>query len=819
MRRSRALGFCVGLASFAWIVNCRDGTGIDPCPDGTSPPCDLSADGVILSDPAPGDAALAQTRPPHGLAFSFAAQVTSAEDDVAYISLPSQSYPGGAIARVTSSSFEGTVTAPMIEGGLDPVPVSATAGDSVEIEILSSDLVALARTGSKVPATRRPRVVRTVPPRGKTDVAVNAIIVVIFSEPIDAGSLSSSSIRLLRNGSPVAGTARLLEGVTAAVAFQPSEPLNPNAAYTLQVTQGVRDLDGDALEAEVEVGFTSGTQFAPFVSRLTVIPDVTALAVGSQVQLLARAMSGDDTLRAPVPIEGVPILWETENPAVARVSSTGLVTAIAGGEVRIRAQVLSDQNVSASGRIMVSGTLTPVATVEVSPASDTTPVTGKIELTAVMRDSSGNVVEFRPVSWSTTNTAVATVEPASGGKAWVTGVSSGTTSIIANSDGEADTVTVDVVNPGPYTTLSAGGVSNTSITCGLRAGGWAFCWGGNAAGQVGDGTSNSSGLAHAVVGALRFSQLSAGGNNTCAVTAQGEAYCWGSNRFGSLGIGTVVGPELCEFAGSCSRRPIAVFGGHSFTEVHVGHGSAAFVCGLTSGGAAYCWGDNFRGMLGNGSTTGPEACMGYQGTPTACSTVPIPVAGGRLYTTITLGGAHACALTNAGEAYCWGVNDRGQLGDGTTTDRSVPVAVAGGLTFTAIGAGVSHTCGVATGGSAYCWGRGITGALGHGTFADIITAPVRVSGSELWTAISGGEDHTCALASAGSAYCWGANYVGQLGIGTTQESSTPVPVVGGLTFVKLTTGGSHSCGLTTASVAHCWGTNDRFVPVRVEGQP
>jgi alpha-tubulin suppressor-like RCC1 family protein len=165
------------------------------------------------------------------------------------------------------------------------------------------------------------------------------------------------------------------------------------------------------------------------------------------------------------------------------------------------------------------------------------------------------------------------------------------------------------------------------------------------------------------------------------------------------------------------------------------------------------------------------------------------------------------------------MNDLGQLGDGTTIDRSVPVAVAGGLTFTAIGAGVSHTCGVATGGSAYCWGWGITGALGDGTFGETITAPVRVSGSEVWTAISGGYGHTCALTSAGAAYCWGENYVGQLGIGTTERSSTPVAVLGGLTFVNLTTGGSHSCGVTTASVAYCWGTNDRFVPVRVEGQP
>lgn len=831
MRRSRAMAF-VGLASLAWLGSCSDGTGPE-CPDGNPAPCVLPPEGVILSDPAPGDvSSLAHQRNPQGMALAFAAQVTPGDADVAYISLPSESYPEGAVARITSSSFDGTVTAPMIEGGLDPVPVTATTGDSVEIEILSSDLVTLARTGSRVPATRRPRVVRTVPPRGKTDVAVNTVIVVIFSEPINPSSVSSSSIRLLRNGSPVAGTARLLEGVTAAVAFQPSEPLNPNAAYTLQVTQGVLDLDGDALEAEVQVEFTSGSQFAPFVSRLTVIPDVTALAVGSQVQMAVRATAGDDTLRLPVPIEGVPILWESENPAVARVSSTGLVTAIAGGEVRIRAQVLSNANVSASGRVLVSGDLPSVATIEVTPASDTTPVTGKIELTAMMRDADGNALQFRPVSWSTTNATVATVEPDFAGRAWVAGISSGRASIIANSEAKADTVTIDVVDPGPYATLSAGGGSST--TCGLRAAGWAFCWGHNAAGQVGDGTSNSfPGLPRAVVRALRFSQLSTGGSTTCAVTAQGEAYCWGFNSAGALGIGTASGPVQCQFAGACSRVPVAVSGGLTFMEVKVGAGS---VCGLTSGGSAYCWGNNARGELGNGSTTGPEACLrpGQQ-TPSACSTVPVAVSGGRTYTALALGWAHACALTDGGAAYCWGDNAAGQLGDGTTTDRSVPIPVTGGLTFVGLSAGDRHTCGVTSDGSAYCWGESGTGALGHGAFTGpevcpnrdsfsepfpCSTSPVRVVGSETWSAVSAASGHTCALSSSGVAYCWGSNWAGQLGVGTTQSSASPVVVLGGLTFANLTAGGAHSCGVTTTSVAYCWGYNNGSpVPIRVEGQP
>jgi alpha-tubulin suppressor-like RCC1 family protein/uncharacterized protein YjdB len=844
MRRSRAMAFGVGLGSLAWLGSCSDGTGPE-CADGSPSPCTQSAEGVILSDPAPGEApSLRMQRAPRGLALSFVPQTTPGEADVAYISLPSNSYSGAAIAHITSSSFDGTVTAPMIEGGLDPVPVSAAAGDSVEIQILSNDGMTLARTGSRVPATRRPRVVRTVPPRGKTDVAVNAIIVVIFSEPIDATSLSSASIRLLRAGNPVPGTARLLEGVTAAVAFQPSQPLAGNAAYSLVVTQGVRDLDGDALEAEVEVGFTSSTEFAPPVTQLTVLPDVTALSVGSRLQLIVRATGGDDTTRVPIPIAGVPILWVSETPAVATVSTTGLVTAVAQGEARIRAQVLSDLNVSASARI-ISGSQTPVASVELSPASDTTPITGRIELKAVTRDANGNVLPFRLLAWSTTNAAVATVEQGASGTAWVTGVSSGTASIVAVSEGRADTTTVDVVSPGPYHVMSAG----VNGTCGLRGGVWAFCWGENASGKVGDGTSNSWLLPRAVSRAVRFVQISTGGGTTCGLTVDGQAYCWGANAVGALGIGNTDGPEQCEFAGPCSRTPIAVSGGRSFSEIHANsHGGwYQFVCGLDSNGAASCWGSNVSGTLGIGATTGPETCMAQGGTLLPCSRTPLEVAGGRLFTSLTLGDTHVCGLTAAGEAYCWGNNAVGQLGDGTETTRATPVAVSGGLRFVSLSAGSAHTCGLTSDGTAYCWGFSGIGALGHGAFTGpdfcqnpdpfgrpfpCSTAPERVTGGLTFDAIAAGGDHTCALTPAGAAYCWGFNNWGQLGNATTNNSSSPVAVTGGLAFANLSGGREHSCGVTTNGLAYCWGNNGNYalgtdelplpvlgVPVRVEGQP
>lgn len=827
----RLLG--VGLLGLGLLGACDATDASDPRP---------LTDTLIISDSSATSSSPSPSS--HGVALSTAAQVTGGEMSVAYISLAPGSYDGGVLVRIRSPRISGTVSSPMIEGGLDPVPIPATAGDSIEIDVLGGGSVVLAQTGKKVPVSRRPRVVRTVPPRGKTDVAINAVVVVVFTEPVRANSISSATVQLFRGATAVAGTVGLLQGVTAAVAFQPTQPLDPNTDYRLVVRPEVRDLDGDPLEQEVAVEFRSGSTFAPEVSQLIVLPDITALGIGSRLQLITRAFGGDDTTRVPIPIAGVPILWSTENPAVATVSTTGLVTAVAAGETRIRAQVLDNLGVAGSVQILV-GASTAIAALELSPASDTTPVTGKIELSAIARDAGGNVLPFRPTTWTTTNASVATVEQAAGGKAWVTGLSPGRASIIGTSDSRSDTATVEVVSPGPYQVMSLG----YNGTCGLRGGVWAFCWGENASGKVGDGTSNSWQLPHAVSRALRVVQISTGGGNTCALTAEGQARCWGANSMGALGIGSTNGPEQCEFAGPCSRTPIAVLGDRSFSAIYVNRhaGWYQFVCGLASDGAAYCWGSNYSGTLGIGATTGPATCTAQGGTPLPCSTVPLEIAGGQRFTSLTLGDIHACGLTAAGEAHCWGDNSYGQLGDGTETDRSTPVTVIGGLEFVSLSAGSRHTCGLTSDGSAHCWGFSGEGALGHGGFTGpdfcqnpdpfgrpfaCSTAPERVAGGLTFATIAAGGDHTCGVTAAGAAYCWGFNSWGQLGNASTNSSAAPVAVTGGLTFANLSGGREHTCGVTTGSVAYCWGFPGNYalgtddlplpvvgVPIPVEGQP
>ncbi|MBM4413645.1 MAG: hypothetical protein FJ040_09430 [Chloroflexi bacterium] len=230
-------------------------------------------------------------------------------------------------------------------------------------------------------------------------------------------------------------------------------------------------------------------------------------------------------------------------------------------------------------------------------------------------------------------------------------------------------------------------------------------------------------------------------------------------------------------------------------------------CALTSAGVAYCWGRNEYGELGDGSSI----------TRVLPVLVSMP-AGVTSFATISAGMIHTCARTNAGVAYCWGRNDRGQLGDGTLVPyRNRPVAVIKPATllasFVSIVAGADHTCGLTSARAVYCWGRNEYGELGDGSTTNH-NRPVAVRwpvGIKLFAQVTAGGRHTCALTNADVAYCWGANNSGQVGDGTTTNRSRPVAVrmpVGVTSFASISSvGGGHTCARTRAGVAYCWGAN------------
>jgi alpha-tubulin suppressor-like RCC1 family protein len=223
-------------------------------------------------------------------------------------------------------------------------------------------------------------------------------------------------------------------------------------------------------------------------------------------------------------------------------------------------------------------------------------------------------------------------------------------------------------------------------------------------------------------------------------------------------------------------------------------------CGVTTDDRAYCWGVNNIGELGNGTTTGPETCA----LERACSKRPVAVLGGLRFRAVTAGAGHSCGVTFDDKAYCWGGNGLGMLGDGTNTDRARPVAVGGRLSFRQLSAGGAHTCGVTTDSRAYCWGSNFFGELGT---REAYNAPVAVAGGLRFRLVSAGlSDFTCGITTADRAYCWGRNLSGELGDSTEVESrAVPAPVAGGRTYRELDAGSNHTCAVTFGSRAFCWG--------------
>ena len=183
-------------------------------------------------------------------------------------------------------------------------------------------------------------------------------------------------------------------------------------------------------------------------------------------------------------------------------------------------------------------------------------------------------------------------------------------------------------------------------------------------------------------------------------------------------------------------------------------------CALDTVGHAFCWGQNLAGQLGDGTTI--------------LRTVPNPVGGDLLFRSIAAGGSHTCALTTENQAYCWGRNNMGQLGIDDNQPHTLPSRVGGPVTqFASVSAGAVYSCGLTEGGNAYCWGRNSYGQLGDGTTMDRAT-PVKVAGGLTFATIQANGAHTCGATAAGATYCWGNNSDGQLGDGTTINRTEPV---------------------------------------------
>ncbi len=239
-------------------------------------------------------------------------------------------------------------------------------------------------------------------------------------------------------------------------------------------------------------------------------------------------------------------------------------------------------------------------------------------------------------------------------------------------------------------------------------------------------------------------------------------------------------------------------------------------CVVTADGGAWCWGHNDWGQLGDGSTTSRSTAGAVVGLSSGVQA-------------LSAGLSHTCALTTAGGVKCWGWNGHGQLGDGTTTDRLTPVDVVGlSSGVQALSARGWHTCALTTAGGVKCWGGNTSGQLGDGTTTDRLTAVDVVGLASGVQALSAGDGHTCALTTAGGVACWGWNHYGALGDGTTTARAVPGAVVGLDAGVRaLSSGFNNTCAVLASDGVVCWGhgpvgdgtTANRLTPVAVQGLP
>ena len=329
-----------------------------------------------------------------------------------------------------------------------------------------------------------------------------------------------------------------------------------------------------------------------------------------------------------------------------------------------------------------------------------------------------------------------------------------------------------------FSMVSIGG----SHSCGVTTDSRAYCWGDNSQGELGDGSTTDRSKPVLVAGGLRFSSVSAGNIYTCGLTTLKKAYCWGSNGLGQLGDGTTTE----------RHTPVAVKGGLVFRQIRPG---TQHTCGATTTNVGYCWGWNPYGQLGNGSTD--------------TRLTPTRVAGSLKFLRVIAGGRHSCGLTTTNRAFCWGDGSEGQIGDGKTYLRYTPRAVAGGLAFKQLVAGGGHSCGVTTADRAYCWGMNDRGQLGIGTRATESLVPTAVAGGHHFAGVSPAFAHTCGVTTQQVMLCWGWNLYGQLNVDPVFYTKilSPISVRGTFTSVGGGLGHSHTCGVSTSGTAYCWGAN------------
>lgn len=354
---------------------------------------------------------------------------------------------------------------------------------------------------------------------------------------------------------------------------------------------------------------------------------------------------------------------------------------------------------------------------------------------------------------------------------------------------------------------------NEQSTCAISKSGKVYCWGDGNSGQLGNGQMGSLIPVEIDTSLLgienKFKQITAGYYYYCGVHDSGKIYCWGKNAFGTLGNGTTVN----------SNTPVEInmtetgYSNNFKSVIAATHGDynfSAHTCGIHINGKAFCWGKNESYEFGNGTNTDslvPTAMdMSAFSSPTILS--------------LSAGRDHTCVIDANKKLYCWGINTSGLLGTGNTTNQTSPIEVNTSTinvanNFKKVSTSWSHTCAIHNNNKLYCWGNSNQGQVGSGSFSSEVLFPTLVAFPSIGFAnqikdVDVGISGTCALNMSNKGFCWGENTWGQVGIGFMGNNyHTPVPVESqpavAANFIKLySTHGHHACGINANRKTYCW---------------
>ncbi len=522
----------------------------------------------------------------------------------------------------------------------------------------------------------------------------------------------------------------------------------------------------------------------------------------------------------------VTVTWASDNPNVASVDQTGLITSVQDGETQIRAQ---GGTIRASLGVEVTQEPDVLEALEGDNQFHWTGFVLRDPLKVRLTDAAGTPVVGTDVNWDVID-GEGTIIPSADQTdlegevtaAWTLGTGDSGPQQVSATVSDLDPVYFNATGSAPITLMNGGALTGpmldtltamllTRDSLGLPEAGIPINFQDiSGFGEIAQGptTSDINGelnagwilgptpgpqeltvvrtdidaelpLTAVATGTLDpwpFKVTAPGFSHTCAVDNLGAPFCWGNNEQSQLASTDTLPVE----------SPQAVPTGTIWGQIG---GGQFHTCGLTAGGQTLCWGLGWQ-------TGQPWDSLSVVDTPTE---VP-----GGTFQDLAVGAAHNCGLKADGTALCWGDELEGRLGNGTLVPTDVPTAVSGGMTWTHLTAGHFHSCGITPVGDAYCWGRGQEGQLGDGGVADQ-TGPVKVAGGVKWTDITAGRFHTCGISTDGEAFCWGEGGFNQLGNGFTADQTSPVKVAGGHLWNDITAGQVHSCGVDSSNKLYCWG--------------